>query len=81
VSSERATRAPTSQTPDARELSQNDLDRVAGGVGTPLDVEDFSFSVENPTTIGSQTGGAGAGKIKFNEFQITRTTDKSSPSF
>jgi hypothetical protein len=28
------------------------------------------FGVENPTTIGSATGGAGAGKIKFNEFQI-----------
>src|SRR5262245_6539865 len=29
---------------------------------------DFSFGLENPTTIGSATGGAGAGKIKFNEF-------------
>jgi hypothetical protein len=28
------------------------------------------FGVENPTTIGSATGGAGAGKIKFNEFQV-----------
>ncbi len=26
------------------------------------------FPVENPTTIGSATGGAGAGKIAFNEF-------------
>lgn len=29
-----------------------------------------AFGVENPTTIGSATGGAGAGKIKFNEFQV-----------
>ena len=37
------------------DLSQLDLNQVVGGV-------------ENPTTIGSATGGAGAGKIKFNEF-------------
>jgi len=34
-----------------------------------FEIKDFSFGVENPTTIGSATGGAGAGKIKFNEFQ------------
>src|SRR5262249_40757702 len=32
----------------------------------------FTFGVENPTTIGSATGGAGAGKIKFNEFTISK---------
>ena len=31
---------------------------------------DWSFGVENPTTIGSATGGAGAGKSNFDEFQI-----------
>lgn len=46
-----------------------------------FEIKDFSFGVENPTTIGSATGGAGAGKIKFNEFTIKRTTDKSSPDF
>lgn len=30
-----------------------------------FEIKDFSFGVENPTTIGSATGGAGAGKIKF----------------
>ena len=44
-------------------------------------VDSFSFGVENPTTIGSATGGAGAGKIKFNEFQIKKTTDNASPVF
>lgn len=33
---------------------------VRGG----FEIKDFSFGVENPTTIGSATGGAGAGKIK-----------------
>jgi len=35
-----------------------------------IEIKDFSFGVENPTTVGSSTGGAGAGKIKFNEFSI-----------
>jgi len=44
-----------------------------------FEIKDFSFGVENPTTIGSATGGAGAGKIKFNEFTITKSVDKASP--
>ncbi len=39
-------------------------------VHVAVEVNDFGFGVENPTTIGSATGGAGAGKIKFNEFTI-----------
>ena len=46
-----------------------------------FEIKDFSFGVENPTTIGSATGGAGAGKIKFNEFTIKKTTDKASCKF
>jgi hypothetical protein len=30
-------------------------------------------------TVGSQSTGAGAGKVTFNPFSITRPTDKSSP--
>ena len=41
----------------AQELTDDELRAISGGYG-----------VENPTTIGSATGGAGAGKIKFNEF-------------
>jgi hypothetical protein len=43
-----------------------------------FEIRDFSFGVENPTTIGSATGGAGAGKIKFNEFTIKKTSDVAS---
>jgi len=46
-----------------------------------FEIKDFSFGVENPTTIGSATGGAGAGKIKFNEFTIKKPTDSASPLF
>ena len=43
-----------------------------------FEIKDFSFGVENPTSIGSATGGAGAGKAKFNEFTIKKTADKAS---
>jgi type VI secretion system Hcp family effector len=46
-----------------------------------FEIKDFSFGVENPTTIGSATGGAGAGKTKFNEFTIKKPTDLASPKF
>lgn len=46
-----------------------------------FEIKDFSFGVENPTTIGSATGGAGAGKVKFNEFTIKKTVDSASPNF
>ena len=56
---------------------------IVGGTGTSgaFEIKDWSFGVENPTTIGSATGGAGAGKIKFNEFQITKMVDGASPAF
>lgn len=43
-----------------------------------FEIKDFSFSVEDPMTIASATGGAGAGKIKFSEFTIKKTTDSAS---
>jgi type VI secretion system secreted protein Hcp len=61
------------------------LDSVYGKDGKApnpsFEIKDFSFGVENPSTIGSATGGAGAGKIKFNEFTIKKTTDQASPAF
>jgi type VI secretion system secreted protein Hcp len=46
-----------------------------------VEIEDSSFSVENPTTIGIATGRAGAGKAKFNAFTIKKVVDKASPIF
>jgi type VI secretion system secreted protein Hcp len=46
-----------------------------------FEIKDFSFGIENPTAIGSATGGTGAGKIKFNEFNIKKTTDGTSATF
>src|SRR3954470_11506705 len=42
-------------------------------------IKAFSYGVENVTTISSQTGGAGAGKAKFNALEIEKDVDSSSP--
>jgi type VI protein secretion system component Hcp len=47
--------------------------------GSLFEIEDFSFDVEQTLNIGSQSTGAGAGKITFNPFSITRKIDKFSP--
>ncbi len=46
-----------------------------------FEVEDFSFDIEQVLSIGSQSTGAGAGKVTFNPFSITRKIDKASPEF
>jgi type VI secretion system secreted protein Hcp len=44
-----------------------------------IEIKSFSYGVENPTTIGSQTGGAGTGKAKLNELEINKNVDSTSP--
>src|SRR5215469_17166551 len=44
-------------------------------------IENYSFDIEQTLNIGSQSTGAGAGKVTFNPFSITRKVDKSSPTF
>jgi len=48
--------------------------------GTVFEIDDFSFDIEQVLNIGSQSSGAGAGKVTFNPFQITRKTDRISPT-
>src|SRR3954470_19839832 len=43
------------------------------------EIKSFSMGVENPTTIGSQTAGAGAGKAKFDELEIEKNVDSTTP--
>jgi len=47
---------------------------------TLFEIEDFSFDIEQTLNIGSQSTGAGAGKVTFNPFSITRKIDISSPT-
>lgn len=42
-------------------------------------IESWSVDVEQTLNIGSQSSGAGAGKIAFNPFTVTRHVDKVSP--
>src|SRR4249920_3049801 len=44
-----------------------------------IELESFSWSATNATTIGSATGGAGAGKVKQEKLIVTKRYDKSSP--
>src|SRR5580700_3366336 len=46
-----------------------------------FEVEDYSFDIEQVLNIGSQSAGAGAGKVTFNPFSITRKVDCASPTF
>jgi len=46
-----------------------------------FEVEDYSFDIEQVLNIGSQSSGAGAGKVTFNPFSITRKIDCASPQF
>jgi type VI secretion system secreted protein Hcp len=49
--------------------------------GSIFEIDDFSFDIEQVLNIGSQSSGAGAGKVTFNPYQITRKTDRASPVF
>jgi type VI protein secretion system component Hcp len=72
------------------DMSQNNENLATAGspslkalasAGQLFEIEDYSFDVEQTLNIGSQSTGAGAGKITFNPFSITRKIDKSSTNF
>jgi type VI secretion system Hcp family effector len=46
--------------------------------GNTFEIDDFSFDVEQVLNVGSQSSGAGAGKVTFNPFQITKKVDVAS---
>ena len=45
-----------------------------------LDVSSFTLDPQQVLNIGSQSSGAGAGKVTFNPFTITRKIDRASPN-
>lgn len=60
------------------------FDEIRGASSDPrhngwIEVESHQLVQFRNTTIGSATGGAGAGKIKFNEFTIKKTSDRATP--
>lgn len=56
--------------PESSELSESDLEGVVGGGNSPS-----TDDIEQVLNIGSQSSGAGAGKVTFNPFSITRKVD------
>jgi type VI protein secretion system component Hcp len=45
-----------------------------------VQVSSFSLGAENTVSIGSSTSGAGAGKVKFQSFEVVKPLDSLSPS-
>ena len=58
-------------------ITGESLDQTYGALGA-IELQAWSFGVSDPTTIGSTTAGAGAGKAKLNQLLITKTVDKAS---
>ncbi|HBP20847.1 MAG TPA: hypothetical protein DEA08_24040 [Planctomycetes bacterium] len=46
-----------------------------------IEIESFDFGIKNQVTIGSKSGGAGAGKVEFKEFSVTKAIDSATASF
>ncbi len=60
---------------DIHELNTDELNAVTGRGkvavtkgSAPFEVEDYSFDTEQTLNIGSQSSGAGAGKVTFDPF-------------
>ena len=60
--------------------AQMTLDSSDSSVSTigPIPIINFTLGGTNPTTIGSATGGAGAGKIAFAPLTVTKMLDSAS---
>ena len=66
------------------DFGQSSNDKIGepfiGQAGKVFEVTTFSFDVEQTINMSSQSSGAGAGKIAFNPFKVSRKIDKATPS-
>jgi type VI protein secretion system component Hcp len=69
-------------------VSESTVDRIddpfvapspVATAGALFEIDRWSTDVEQMLNIGSQSSGAGAGRVTFNPFSITRKVDKASP--
>ena len=76
--------------PAVKSESQVDFAKNSGDVigepflkqaGNVFEVDTYGFDIEQTINMGSQSSGAGAGKVQFNAFSITRKVDLASPMF
>jgi type VI protein secretion system component Hcp len=71
--------APLAAPPHQAVIGTATLHRSSGD-DIVFDVLGIDFKVENSSTIGSQTGGAGAGKVTFSPFELVKRLDATSPA-
>ena len=66
-------------TPPPAVIGSATLDDDSAGIHETFDLYDTSIDIQNTISLGSGSGGAGAGKVTFKEFTIKKTIDKASP--
>jgi len=50
------------------------------GKGYAIELKGYHFGIKNSTTIGTASGGAGAGKASFEQLIVTKQVDQLSPA-
>jgi type VI protein secretion system component Hcp len=70
-----STMSANTNTSGVSELTDGELDAVNGGIIVVCGQQVGALT----QTIGSASSGAGAGKVSFNEFSITKKIDSASP--
>ena len=58
-------------------VSGESLDKVHAG---EIELTGYNLGTTHPSTVGSATGGAGAGKATFSDFSFTTSVSKVSPA-
>src|SRR5262245_8808446 len=74
---------PATASPTGKVIADPTIDQYfksTFGSQPVVEIRSFSLDVENPVTIGSATGGAGAGKAKLNPAVIEKSVDMLSES-
>ena len=54
---------------------------TAGPTKEVIAIKSFELGIENQSSVGSRSGGAGAGKAQFNALTIEKTVDSTTPMF
>ncbi len=60
-------------------IDGQDIGEGGGGL-TAFEIQSAAFSGENAATIGTGSGGAGAGTFKFGSMEFTKLVDKATPT-
>jgi Type VI secretion system effector, Hcp len=71
--------AAPNPTPRAKVVGTVTLTPNGGDSPVSFDIYDFSSTFQQTVNIGSQSGGAGAGKVTFQPLTMTKLPDTSSP--